>query len=94
MLPPRRPTLPAASPQGAQAMSVQMPPQGGPHSAPQGPPGGGLPDPAEGLVAMLGEIQALGVEIQPGPAGTLILSGIPPEILAQVGGAAPDAGQG
>jgi len=48
----------------------------------EGLPQGG----AEGIVAILGELEAAGIQIQPGPNGTIVLAGIPAEILAQLGG--------
>jgi hypothetical protein len=58
-------------------MAVPMPPQG--------PPGGG----AAGIVAILSELEAAGVQILPGPNGTIVLAGIPAEILAMLAGGAP-----
>jgi len=61
-----------------------------------GPPGMGAgvgPSP-EDINAILAELQAMGVQMQPGPNGTLILSGIPAEALGMGGGAPPAPGVG
>ena len=49
--------------------------------------GGDEMEQAPDLGMILGELQAAGVQIQPGPNGTVILSGIPPEALAALGAA-------
>lgn len=59
-----------------------------------GPPGMGAgvgPSP-EDINALLAELQRMGVQIQPGPNGTVVLSGIPAEALG--GGAPPAPGVG
>jgi hypothetical protein len=66
--------------QGQGGMSVPMQAMPGDPAQAQG-----MPDPAEGIGQILAELQAGGVDIQPGPNGTIILSGIPAEILAQLG---------
>ena len=45
------------------------------------------PEPGEDVGAILSELATMGVQIQPGPNGTVILSGIPPEALAALGAA-------
>jgi len=75
------PTAPAQA-QGQGGMSVPM-------GGMPGDPAQMAPDPAESIAAVLAELQATGVAIQPGPNGTIILSGIPAEILAQLGASEP-----
>lgn len=81
--PPVRPTPPMAPQEG---MSVSM---GAPDGYGQEPGGQEGAD----LAGCLSELQAGGVSISPGPNGTLILSGVPDELLAAFAGdtVAPDA---
>jgi hypothetical protein len=80
--PPRqaRPTPPMAQEQ--QGMAVGAPDDGG-AMEPQG--GDFLP--------LLAELETMGVQMSPGPNGTLLLAGIPAEVLAQMaGGGQPEPG--
>jgi hypothetical protein len=49
-----------------------------------GPEGGPAPAPGADILAILGELQIAGVEVRAGPNGTILLTGVPAEILGQL----------
>lgn len=81
-MPPSRPTPPMAQGGGQGPMSVQMPDDAMAGSA--------MPD----IGGILDELSNAGVGIQAGPNGTLILSNVPAEVLATLGGTGLDGADG
>jgi hypothetical protein len=73
-----RPTPPMMNENG-EGMAVAMPGAQGPEQA----------DPMQEIASCLATLGSMGVQIQPGPNGTIILAGVPAEILGQMGASDP-----